>query len=191
MPQKKHYLGLLAVVGIILGWSILLSYIPPNEIVAAVGADNSLIIAFLVSTFGGASTVTSVNFYATVITLADGGVSPIALGIAAGTGITIGDSLFYYLGTQGHDVLSGRLRRWSDRVSVWINDQHPVLVQVIVYIYTGVTPLPNDVLTVSLGLAEYSYRRLLPALLLGNITLTIIIAEFAARSGLLRSLFGV
>lgn len=189
--MRKRYYTLLVIIALIIGWSILLTYTPPTEIVEAIGAQNSLLIAFLVSALGGVSTVTSVNFYAVVITLASGGANTIALGVVAGLGITIGDSLFYYLGTQGHDLLSGRVRRWADDLHRWINDQHEWIVQVIAYVYTGLTPLPNDVLTVSLGLAEYSYRRLLPALLLGNITLTILVAEFANRSQIIQRIFGV
>lgn len=188
---KKSYLTFAGIVAFIVGWSILLSYVPPTQIVERIGANNSLVIAFLISTFGGVSTATSVNFYATVVTLAAGGTNPILLGIVAGSGITIGDSLFYYLGTKGHDVLTGRPKEWADKVSNWIKSQKEHVVQIFAYLYTGVTPLPNDVLTVSLGLAEYSYRRLLPALLLGNITLTIIIAEFAARLEFIQRIFGI
>jgi membrane protein YqaA with SNARE-associated domain len=189
--MRKRAVTILLIIGFVVGWSLLLTHIPPTEIVGRLGAQNSLLVAFLVSAFGGVSTVTSVNFYTVVLTLAAGGTSPVALGIVAGTGITIGDSLFYYLGTQSHDLLSGRVRRWADSLHEWINDQHESLVQVIAYIYTGLTPLPNDVLTVGLGLAEYSYRRLLPALLLGNITLTILVAEFANRSQLIQKIFGL
>jgi membrane protein YqaA with SNARE-associated domain len=189
--MRKRYYTLLAIIGLIISWSVLLTYVPPTDIVNAIGAQNSLLVAFLVSAFGGVSTVTSVNYYAVVLTLASGGTNIIALGVVAGIGITIGDSLFYYLGTKGHDLLSGRPRKWADTLHAWINDQHESFVQLIAYLYTGLTPLPNDVLTVSLGLAEYSYRRLLPALLLGNITLTILVAEFANRSEIIQKIFGV
>lgn len=189
--MRKRYYTLLLTVALIITWGVVLAYHPPVEIVEAIGTQNSLLTAFLVSAFGGVSTVTSVNYYVVVISLASGGISAILLGVIAGIGITIGDSLFYYLGTQGHDVLSGKPRRWADKLHNWIGNQHEWIVQIIAYIYTGLTPLPNDVLTVSLGLAEYSYRRLLPALLLGNITLTILIAEFANRSQIIQKIFGV
>jgi len=189
--MRKRYYTLLIIIGFIIAWSVLLTYYPPTELVDRIGAQNSLVIAFLVSAFGGVSTVSAVNYYAVVLTLASGGTNAVILGIVAGAGITIGDSLFYYLGTKGHDVLSGRPRKWADKLHTWINDQHESFVQLVAYLYTGLTPLPNDVLTVSLGLAEYSYRRLLPALLLGNITLTILVAEFANRSQIIQTVFGV
>jgi membrane protein YqaA with SNARE-associated domain len=189
--MRHAYYTLAVIAAFIIGWSILLIHFPPSEIVTFLGIENALLIAFLVSAFGGVSTATSVNYYATVITLATGGTSVLALGIVAGVGITIGDSLFYYLGTQGHDIITGQGLEWAKKIETWINDRHESLVQIIAYVYTGLTPLPNDVLTVSLGLAEYSYRRLLPALLLGNITLTIIVAGLANRSGVIQRIFGV
>jgi membrane protein YqaA with SNARE-associated domain len=189
--MKQLYYTLAGIIILLIGWSILLIHVPPTEMIAYLGVENALLVAFLVSALGGVSTATSVNYYATVITLAAGGTNIFALGIVAGLGITIGDSLFYYLGTRGHEILTKKGAEWAKKVEVWVNKQHPVMIQVGAYVYTGITPLPNDVLTVGLGVAEYSYRRLLPALLLGNITLTILIAAFANQIGLIQTVFGV
>lgn len=188
--NRQTYLVVAAIVLFLIGWSVLLLYISPQEIVDQLGADNSLLVAFLVSTFGGLSSFTSASYYAMLTTFSSGGVDTILLGISAGTGLTISDSLVYYLGTRGHDILSENLQKKADKLSAWINEQHEHIVQIFAYVYTGLTPLPNDLLTGSLGLAEYSYRRLLPALLLGNITLSILIAEFAARVPFMEAIFG-
>jgi len=189
--MRHIYYTLAGIVILLIGWSILLIHIPPTEIIAYLGVENALLVAFLVSAFGGVSTATSVNYYTTVIALAAGGASIFALGIVAGIGITIGDSLFYYLGTRRHEILTKKGAEWAQKIENWVNKQHPLSVQVGAYLYTGVTPLPNDVLTVGLGLAEYSYRKLLPALLLGNITLTILIAQFANQVEIVQTIFGV
>lgn len=191
MKERKHYWVLVAILLFIVGWSFLLAHISPSEIVATLGVDNSYLVAFVIAAVGGLSMITATGLYATVLTLAAGGASPVLLGIAAGLGITIGDSLFYYLGTRGHEVLSGQPLAWANRIESWINQQREHMIQIFVYIYTGFTPLPNDVLTAALGLAEYSYRRLLPALLLGNITLMILLAEFSAESGFIQHLLGI
>lgn len=188
--NRQAYLVVAAIVLFLIGWSVLLLYISPQEIVDRLGADNSLLVAFLISTFGGLSSFTSASYYAMLTTFSSGGVNAILLGICAGTGLTISDSLVYYLGTRGHDILSENLQNKADKLSVWINEQHEHIVQIFAYVYTGLTPLPNDLLTGSLGLAEYSYRQLLPALLLGNITLSILIAEFAARVPFMEAIFG-
>lgn len=188
--NRKTYLVIGSIILFLAAWSILLLHISPLEIVEMIGTNNSLIVAFLVSCFGGLSSFTSASYYAMLTTFSSGGVTPILLGVSAGIGLTISDSLIYYLGTRGHEILSGNLREKADTLSDWINNQHEHIVQIFAYIYTGLTPLPNDLLTGSLGLAEYSYRRLLPALLLGNITLSILIAEFAARVPFMEAIFG-
>jgi membrane protein YqaA with SNARE-associated domain len=189
MSKRHTVLTVFVIVGFIALWSVLLHFYPPKEIVAAFGTENVLVVAFLISASSGVSTVASVNYYATVLALAAGGTNPVAISIVAGTGITVGDSLYYYLGRRGHDLLSGKPLQWAKKAERWIRDQHETWVQIGAYIYTGLTPLPNDLLTVSLGLAEYSYRRLLPAIFLGNITLTIIIAEFASHVEFIRNIF--
>lgn len=190
----KHKHSLLVVASLLLFlifWSVLLYYVSPREIVGYIGVENSIIIAFFVSTFGGLSSFTAGSYYGMIITLASGGASPILLGISTGVGLTVSDSLVYYLGTRGHEVLTGRPKEWADKIAIWVNKQNVHLVQAFAYVYTGLTPMPNDLLTGSLGLAEYSFKRLLPAMLLGNITLSIIIAEFAVRSELIARIFGV
>ena len=189
----KKYRSLLVIAGIlffIIAWSILLFYVSPQEIVENIGANNTLIIAFLVSTLGGLSSITSTSYYAMLTTFSAGGANPILLGISAGIGLTISDSLIYYLGTKGHDILSGKLLEYANKIAYWVNKKHDRLVQFLAFVYTGLTPLPNDLLTGSLGLAEYNFRKFLPALLLGNITLSIIIAEFASRIELVQKIFG-
>jgi len=188
--RYKNYFIIAGIILFIAGWSILLVYVSPREIVEFIGAKNSLIVAFLISTFGGFSSVTAGSYYGMLITFSSGGVNPLLLGIATGVGLTISDSLVYYLGTRGHEILTGSWREYADRLSVWINKQHERSVQLFAFIYFGLTPMPNDLLTGSLGLAEYSYKRLLPVMLLGNITLAVIIAEFSARSKIIETLFG-
>lgn len=190
MKKRRNYFIFGGILLFVIGWSILLLHISPKEIVSYIGAENSLIVAFGVSTFGGLSSLTSTSYYAMLTTLSTGGANPLLLGISAGAGLTISDSLIYYLGTRGHEILTGDWRQRADQISRWINTQHEHVVQIFAYVYTGLTPLPNDLLTGSLGLAEYSYRRLLPALLLGNITLSILIAEFAVRSDIIGIIFG-
>lgn len=192
--DMKHKHSLLVVASLLLFlifWSVLLYHISPQEIVEYIGVENSIIVAFFVSTFGGLSSFTAGSYYGMIITLASGGASPILLGISTGVGLTISDSLVYYLGTRGHEVLTGRPKKWADKIAIWVSKQNVHLVQAFAYVYTGLTPMPNDLLTGSLGLAEYSFKRLLPAMLLGNITLSIIIAEFAVRSELIARIFGV
>ena len=128
--------------------------------------------------FGGFSSISSAGFFATFIAFATGGANPWLLGIAAGAGLTIGDSFFYYLGLQGRGILSEKFRKQINRLSNWFSKQKSWKVQVFVFIYAGFMPLPNDILSVSLAIAGYPYKKIIAPLLLGNIIFMTLLAFF-------------
>jgi uncharacterized membrane protein YdjX (TVP38/TMEM64 family) len=60
-----------------------------------------------------------------------------------------------------------KFREWLDRRGLRT-------LQWFSYIYTGWTPLPNDLLTIPLGASGYQFRKFLIPLLVGSIQLQII-----------------
>ncbi len=172
--MKKNHLvfGLLAL--FVIAWSITLAIIGPETIVERIGVENGYIVAFIIATLGGVSTITSSSYFLTIITLAGGGVNPYILGIVAGTGITIGDSLFYYIGLRGREVAKDKGHKWTGKFSRWLDKRPRWLVPIIVFVYTAFTPLPNDILTISLGLSSYPYKYLIAPMWAGNIIITIL-----------------
>lgn len=179
---NKTYLTFFFVLSFLLAWSALLFFVGPRAIVEYIGVENGYLVAFLVAAFGGLSSVSSASFYATLVTLAAGGLDPVMLGVIAGTGVTIGDCLFFYLGHTGGDLLTGRMKRFFERLSAWLQKGPGWVVPVIVFIYAGFTPLPNDILTISLAMAKIRWQRIILPLWAGNIILVILIAE-AVRHG--------
>lgn len=173
---KKEYVIFFVFLGTIIAWSILLYFVPPEEIVKIIGVQQGYLLAFFLGLLGGVSTLGSTSFYASVITLSKGGLNPFFLAVVAGTAATIGDLIFYYLGLRGKKVLTGKPLEWSEKVREWIQKKPDWAVPVFVYIYTGLTPLPNDVLNISLAVSDVKLRQFIAALLLGNITLTLIVA---------------
>lgn len=171
----------IAVVVFIAFWSFVLIFVDPQKVVISLGVNNSLALIFLIATMGGVSTLTSFSFYSTLITLAVGGVNPFLLGIVGGIGITIGDSLFYYLGKSGRRALYGKPKEWAKHISTWLNSKPKWVVPVFTFAYSGMTPFPNDILAVSLGLSGRRYRSIVIPLLLGNVFLTILVAYLASQ----------
>ncbi len=177
MPSKKTYLTFIFVLVFIIAWSLLLYFVSPREIVDYIGIENGYAVAFLVAACGGFSSLTSTSIYATIITLAAGGLDPLLLGMFAGTGVTIGDCLFYYMGYKGGSIISGSLKVFFETLSAWLQKGPSWFVPVIVFVYAGFTPLPNDILTISLAVAKIRWRRIILPLWAGNMVLVIIIAE--------------
>ncbi len=176
MSSPKKYFTFGLIIAFLLGWSTLLFVVGPEEMVRRIGVENGYIFLFLLATFGGLSSLTVSSLYASLVTFAAGGLDPWLLGIVTGSGVTIGDSFFYLLGYQGRAITSGKLQKIFQKISRWISKSPDWLVPVIVFAYAGLTPLPNDILTVSLGMAKVAWRKIILPLLLGNIILMTIMA---------------
>lgn len=162
-------------------WGYLLSTYEPGEIVHFLGITNVYFVVLLASIIGGVSTIFAGSFYATIITFTLGGLDPFMLGLFGGIGATIGDSIFFYFGLKGRDMLSGH---WQEKVmifSAWLQRQNRAVVTIVIFIYAGFTPFPKDLLVVALAIGDYRYRKMIPPLLLGNIFLVSLISYFILK----------
>lgn len=174
--KSKKYFIFAGVLIFITIWILILNLISPDRIVAKIGVGNSYIILFLISAIGGVSSISASSYYLAVSVFASGGLNPIFLGLVGGVGVTIGDSLFFYLGKKGQEISSKKIHEKTNKWKKWINKSPKSLIPFLIYLYVGFTPAPNDLMTVPLGFMNYSYKRLIIPLLLGNITATILIS---------------
>lgn len=166
----------------VVAWIVLLHYISPTELVERIGVQNGYLVMFLVATFGGVSSFTGVSYVATVLTLSAGGLNPFLLALSSGLGITISDSLFFWLGRHADSIISSSwLRTRIDRIATWLGKRRPLTVAMFIYLYTAFTPLPNDILTGMLGLTKQPYRLVIVALTLGNATFAFLLATLGGK----------
>ncbi len=160
-------------------WSWLLLTVGPDAILAWIGAENGYWVMFIVAFFGGMSSIGGVTYVATIITLASAGLNPVGLALASGAAISLGDTIYYYIGRHGLRTLAhGRANMRIQQFSVWLQNRSRVILFSVIYAYTAFTPLPNDLLTLTLGITKQPWRICIIALTLGNMTLTYIIATF-------------
>lgn len=152
------------------GWIGLLITWGPTEIVDRLGTENAYIITFLFAALGGFSSLTAGPFYAAIGTFAAGGTNAVLLGTLAGIGITIGDSIFFYLARCGltrtrldSNPFVAHIRSRLLRMPGWSLPLGTLG-------YTAFTPLPNDVLMVIFGLLKQRALLILPFVLIGNVT---------------------
>jgi len=165
-------------VGKVVLWTWLLTTIGAERMVAYIGVENGYFVMFMIAFFGGLSTFTSVTYFATVITLASAGLNPVGLAFASSAGVTIGDAIFYYIGYFGlREVAAGRVGRFVARTTAWLERKPKIGIASFVYCYAAFTPLPNDILAMILGAMRQPLWLILPALVLGNATLTYLTAS--------------
>mgnify|MGYP006306164601 CR=1 FL=1 len=170
MKHKLESFGIFfLLIIIILFWTILFYFYSPEEIVYQIGVNDGYLVLFFSAALGGVSTITASSFYATVFTFTSGGLNPLLVGVIGGAGITIGDSFFYYLGYRGRNIVSRKLNSYLEKISNWLNDNEKWRVQLFIFLYSGFTPFPNDLMTIPLGLNKYKYKNIFFPLLIGNI----------------------
>ncbi|MFT5849634.1 MAG: membrane protein YqaA with SNARE-associated domain [Patiriisocius sp.] len=179
--NRSALLAYLFIVSIML-WSWLLLTVGPEAVLSWIGAENGYWVMFLVALLGGMSSIGGITYVATIITLASAGLNPAGLALASGLAISIGDTIYYYIGRHGLRILAhGRLQDRIQQVSHWLHNRSRVVLFSVVYGYTAFTPLPNDLLTLTLGITKQPWRTCITALTLGNMTLTYIIAVFGNK----------
>lgn len=173
----------LAVAGLILAfliaWMLLLLVWGPTRIVDWLGVERGYALLFAVAASGGLSSFSSATFYTTLGTLAAGGLNPLLLALVGGLGLSIGDTLFYWFGHHGAAILKGRAKRWMDEATAWLTPR-PWLVPLVVFLYAGFTPFPNDIMMVVVALTGTRYRYVVAPLILGNAFLAAVVAFIAA-----------
>lgn len=176
MEKIRRLLPLVGLISFIIVWSSVIYYISPEEIVEFLGIKNGYIVAFVVSLVGGLSTLINFPYQLIIFTLGAGGLNPIFLGIIAGSGVMVGDSISYFIGFRGRSVLPDKLLVLFKKLYHWCLKCPPWLVPVALYLYGALIPFPNDLIVIPLGLARYSYWALIIPLGLGNITFNVLVA---------------
>lgn len=146
-----------------------------EKIIAFLGVRNSYFILFFVAMIAGSSSFTSSSYYATIIGFAVNGLNPFMIALVAGVGLTLGDTIFYFLGMWGRNNISGRVKHWTEKYGTWLSKKPKWIIKSIVYFYTGFTPLPGDFLMVALSFARFPFKSFIVPSLLGNITLVVFI----------------
>jgi membrane protein YqaA with SNARE-associated domain len=183
MDRSAKYLTVFLVVFALIAWGIFLYFIGPQKIVEFLGYQNSYIAAFIIALIGGTSVFTTASFYATIATLAAGGLNIFILALIAGIGAALGDSFFFFLGLKGRNMASPSFGKKLDKFSRWLHRLPDWIIPFFVFIYAGFIPLPNDVMMVSLALGKYKFRKIIPFVILGDIVLMLAIS-FLAREGI-------
>ncbi len=140
------------------------------------GVENSYLLAFILASAGGVSSFTAAPFYTTILTMAAGGADIILLGLIAGSGLAISDTLFYYLGKKGKAALNSAIIKKAEQLSAWIAKKPAWLIPLFAFAYLSLAPFPNDILIITLALIDYPFKRLLPLIVAGDITAVILVS---------------
>lgn len=181
--RRKTSILFFGILGVFILWFIILYYISPSQIIAKFGATDSYAVLFLMSVIGGSSVVTASSYYLTVSVLALGGLNYFLIGVVGGVGVSIGDSIYYYLGFRGRDISSEKFKSRITKIDSFLKRFPEWAIPIFIYFYSFTPFVSNDLMVTFMGLIEYPYKKTIVPLILGNITGTTILA-FVAPLGL-------
>jgi membrane protein YqaA with SNARE-associated domain len=149
---------------------------------------------FLISLIGAMSIFVPIPY--TIVIFILGGVQdtfgnwlfdPLWIAVAAGIGSAIGEFSGYLLGVGGRKVIGGRYKKRMDFITKLFKKYGSVAIFVF-----ALTPLPDDLLFIPLGVMRYSLLRAFVPALLGKFFSNLIIAYSGRLSlDIVKSIFGV
>jgi len=133
---------------------------------------------FLISIIGAASIIIPVPYTLLIFWLGIWGYNPLLLTIAGGTGSAIGEFSGYLLGYYGRTLLSGERQRKMNYLLKMFGRYGPVAIFLF-----ALTPLPDDLLFIPLGILRYSYVKAFIPSLLGKLLMCYILAYLGQTGG--------
>jgi membrane protein YqaA with SNARE-associated domain len=143
---------------------------------------------FLISLLGAMSIFVPIPY--TVVIFILGGLEtfdPFLIAVAAGLGSAIGEFSGYLLGVGGRKVIGDRYKKRMDFITKLFKKYGSVAIFIF-----ALTPLPDDLLFIPLGVMRYSLLRAFIPALLGKFVSNLIIAYSGRLSlDIVKNIFGV
>ncbi|MEM1659322.1 MAG: VTT domain-containing protein, partial [Candidatus Jordarchaeales archaeon] len=134
---------------------------------------------FLVSIFGNLSVIFPVPYvvFLWFLVIFNIWINPLLMGIAAGGGAAIGETVAWLLGRGAAEALENtRYNQRIERIQSLVKQGWAIPL----IIFFSATPLPDDVLLLALGMIKYSYKKTILGCFTGKIIMCTLIT-YAAR----------
>ncbi len=112
--------------------------------------------------------------YLVIVILLSSRLDPLTLGIAAGIGGSLGKITSYALGRSGYALFKPSMRKNMDALRSLVGKYGDIGVFVF-----AITPLPDDIYLIPIGMMKYSFWRFIVANTAGKIVLSIGVALFS------------
>jgi len=140
---------------------------------------------FLISFLGAVSVFVPIPYTVVIFTLG-GFFDPVLIAIVAGLGAALGEVSGYLLGFYGRKVLSEKRQKQMEFMVKVFNRFGPIAVFIF-----ALTPLPDDLLFIPLGMMRYSLIKVLIPALVGKMCMNFIVAYSGRFSiDIIRRVFG-
>jgi membrane protein YqaA with SNARE-associated domain len=146
---------------------------------------NGFIAVFLLSLIGCLSVVPIPYTYILFLIAVHYELNPIIVSLGGAFGSTLGETIAWFLGRASSSIL--RDTKYFKRIETIIKftkSHSSITLPILTFIF-ALTPLPDKILFLPLGVVRYSVLRLLPAAFMGKMMMNIIIIITAQTWGVI------
>ncbi|MDH5483114.1 MAG: VTT domain-containing protein [Candidatus Bathyarchaeota archaeon] len=141
---------------------------------------------FLISLIGALSIFFPIPYTVVIFALGQS-YEPLWIAIAAGLGSAVGEFSGYLLGFGGRKAINDKYKKKMDLLVRIFNKYGPIVV-----FFFALTPLPDDLLFIPLGVMRYNIVRVFIPAFIGKFCMNLIVAYSGRFSvGIIKDLFGV
>lgn len=142
---------------------------------------------FLTSFAGTTSIIVPIPYVPILLAAAlSGKFNPALLAVAAGLGSGLGEMVGYAIGYAGRKLVGGKYERRLLALAKILGKYGAVAIFVF-----ALTPLPDDLVVIPLGLVRYGFWKVFIPCFLGKLSMCMIVSFFGAyASDLVRGLYG-
>jgi len=143
---------------------------------------------FLISLIGAMSIFFPIPYTVVIFTLGSTSTfDPLLIAVAAGFGSAIGEFSGYLLGFGGRKIIGGKYKRKMEFLAKIFNRYGPVTIFIF-----ALTPLPDDLLFIPLGVMRYSLWRAFVPALIGKFCMNLTVAYSGRFSvQIIKDIFGI
>ncbi|MBE0512224.1 VTT domain-containing protein [Candidatus Bathyarchaeota archaeon] len=146
----------------------------------------SYVGVFAISIIGAMSIIVPIPYTFIILTLGIEGLNPLLLTVAGGLGSSVGEFSGYLLGYYGRSVISEKQQRKMDYMMRIFDHYGPIAIFLF-----ALTPLPDDLLFIPLGILRYKFIKAFIPCILGKTSMCAILAYGGQMFGnILSMVFG-
>ncbi len=141
---------------------------------------------FLISLIGSMSIFFPIPYTVVIFTIAPF-FDPILIALASGAGSAIGEFSGYLLGLGGRKILSEKRKRQMEALVKIFGKYGPIAIFLF-----ALTPLPDDLLFIPLGVMRYNLLKAFVPAIIGKICMSLIIAYSSSYAiTIIEQIFGI
>lgn len=170
LHNKKSIYKLVSIILLVVVVFFVNQYVVGHDFIRELAARFGYIGVFLAASISGFNIVVPIPIITFLPLFVDSGLHATTLILIIAVGMTVGDSVGFWLGKVGREILSEK----SQKLSKKIKAMPPLVAYCFLFFYAAFAPLPNEIIVIPMAILGFKFRYMFIGLLTGNIAFNIL-----------------